>query len=709
MKLKAKLFIFMSILFSIFACIVWCYSESLLEQINEEWGAKFVKKQIIFDKTRTLLPIMKEVALVKKMSQDPSIIEMALKEDDLHVQQKGLEALEHHRSQFKDKSYFAAFVKSQNYYFNDKANHYDGKQFRYTLSATHVNDSWFYEAITKEDDYEINVDKDFTQDITKVWINFLLRHNNKVVGIIGTGLDFDEFIHESVGVEQDGIKNFFISKNLSIQLERDTKQVDYRSITQENGKKHKTLAVILKDKKDIERVSQAMNELEFSKQEGSIRTLWVNYDGKKRLLGIAYLKELGWFSVTLIDSKELALINSFSIFPILSVIFFIALVLVGFALNFLFLNPLSRLKESMYRIEKGNYNINPPIVGTGEIAELSQQFKYMVEFVRDNNLALEEKIKERTEGLMESEQKLNIILDSVEAHIYIKDTKYTYIYANQQVCNYFGKPLAEIIGKDDSAFFDEKTAKEIRETDTKVIQYAQRVSKEEVNTSPNGNITMAFLSIKIPLLREDGTIYGLCGISTDITERKKTEEMIKNLAFYDTLTKLPNRRLLDERLSVMIASSKRNGKFGALMFVDLDNFKPLNDSFGHEAGDKLLIDVGQRLLSCVREIDTVSRFGGDEFIVALGELDSDEGVSKERVLHIAEKILHNVSQPYFLRIMQEDGTHQNIGHHCTASIGVTLFGQNEKNKEHILQRADKAMYNAKNAGRNRIVFYEETE
>lgn len=709
MKLRTKLFIFMLGLFITFSAVLWLYSGALLKNINEDWAERFVKKQIIFDKNRTLLPIMREVSLAKEMSQDPLIIEMALHEEDLSVKQKGIEALERYRLKFQDRSYFMAIVKSQNYYFNDELNQYDGKQLRYVLSPSNANDNWFYDTISEHDDYQINVDKDSTQGVTKVWINFLLQHNGKVIGIIGTGLDFDEFLKESVGIEQEGVKNIFINKALSIQLARDIKLIDYASITQKDGQKHQTIALLLKNQKDIERLKEVMNKLEFSTTQESVNTLWVTFEGKKQLLGIAYLKELGWFSLTLIDSKELAFTNSFNIFPILSILFLVAFFIVGIALNILFLNPLQRLKGIMRRIEKGNYDIDPPIVGTGEIAELSKEFKYMVEFVRANNLALEEKVKVRTEGLIESEQKLNTILDSVEAYIYIKDTKYNYLYANKQTCKYLGKPLEEIIGKDDRTFFDKKTAQELRETDAKVIQYAQRVSKEEVNTNKDGDITMAFLSVKIPLLREDGTIYALCGISTDITERKKVEEMVKNLAFYDTLTKLPNRRMLDERLPVLMAMNKRNEKFGALMFVDLDNFKPLNDSFGHDAGDKLLMEVAQRLLSCVREIDTIARFGGDEFVVALGELDGDALIAKEKAQHIAEKILHKVSQPYILDIMQADGTNRSFEHHCTASIGVTLFGKNEKSKEHILQRADRAMYQAKDLGRNRIEFCEELQ
>lgn len=413
-----------------------------------------------------------------------------------------------------------------------------------------------------------------------------------------------------------------------------------------------------------------------------------------------------WFEK---ENQEIVALNLFNMLLLIGLFFLVALILVGFALNFFILHPINALKNAMHLIQKGHYAINPPSVGTGEIAELSMQFANMVEFVHQNNMQLEEKIKERTEGLLETEWKLNTILDSVDAYIYIKDTNYAYIYANKKTCDYIGRPLEEIVGKDDTMFFEETVATKLREIDRQVIEQGKKISHEEIIPDLKGHIAKAFTSTKLPLFREDGSIYALCGISTDITERKKTEEMIKNFAFYDSLTGLPNRRMLDDRLSFLLAKSKRTDKLGAVMFLDLDNFKPLNDTFGHQAGDILLIEMAKRLTLCVREVDTVARFGGDEFIVALGDLDIDEAISKKQVLKIANKILKAVSVPFSITVMGEDGTRKEITHACTASIGATLFQKYETNKDRIFQRADKAMYVAKSNGRNRVEFIQESQ
>ena len=132
---------------------------------------------------------------------------------------------------------------------------------------------------------------------------------------------------------------------------------------------------------------------------------------------------------------------------------------------------------------------------------------------------------------------------------------------------------------------------------------------------------------------------------TDITERKQMEDQVHQLAFYDTLTHLPNRRLLDDRLSQTMAASKRSACYGALMFLDLDNFKPLNDMHGHVVGDLLLIEAADRLEACVREMDTVARFGGDEFVVMISDLDADKSRIDAQARLIAEKIRVALSDP----------------------------------------------------------------
>ncbi|MFA6971722.1 MAG: sensor domain-containing diguanylate cyclase [Gallionella sp.] len=191
-------------------------------------------------------------------------------------------------------------------------------------------------------------------------------------------------------------------------------------------------------------------------------------------------------------------------------------------------------------------------------------------------------------------------------------------------------------------------------------------------------------------------------VMTDITDRIKNEEEIRKLAFYDALTQLPNRRLLNDRMDQAMAASRRSGRYGALMFVDLDNFKPLNDRYGHNVGDLLLMEAARRITRCLREMDTVARFGGDEFVVLLGELDASHNESILLARVVAEKIRTALAEVY--RLKTQDTVE--LEHHCTSSIGVVLFINHLTPPEDILKWADMAMYKAKEGGRNRVIFFE---
>ena len=212
-------------------------------------------------------------------------------------------------------------------------------------------------------------------------------------------------------------------------------------------------------------------------------------------------------------------------------------------------------------------------------------------------------------------------------------------------------------------------------------------------------------------MRENGETVHLA-VTRDITKRHQAEvernallEEIRHLAYFDALTGLPNRRMLNDRLSQAMASSKRNVLYGALMFLDLDNFKPLNDMHGHSVGDLLLIEVAKRLSACVREVDTVARLGGDEFVVMIEALDADKDQSTEQAAKVAEKIRASLGAPYRLTVVQPGEQEKSVEHHCSASIGVVLFIDHEATQNDLMKLADAAMYQAKDAGRNVVQFY----
>ena len=312
-------------------------------------------------------------------------------------------------------------------------------------------------------------------------------------------------------------------------------------------------------------------------------------------------------------------------------------------------------------------------------------------------LLLRREVNRKTRSLQSSEEKLATILNSVEAYIYIKDPGLRYQYVNRKVAELFRMPPSEIIGKTDAAFFDPETVGKLTLNDRHVIDDGERVEIEEVNRSADGMDSRTYLSVKLPLRRSDGSIYALCGISTDITQHKRTQAAIHQLAFFDALTNLPNRRLLLERMHAALGASDRNRECGALLFIDVDNFKDLNDTLGHQVGDLLLQQMALRLVSCTRSQDTLARQGGDEFVVMLQSLGSNMDEAAQQARNVAEKICQQLSETYHL-----DGQQ----FRSSVSIGVAMFLGKGISQDELLKQADLAMYRSKAEGRDRISFFD---
>tara|TARA_R110002167_G_scaffold110677_9_gene281527 strand:+ start:27865 stop:29049 length:1185 start_codon:yes stop_codon:yes gene_type:complete len=190
--------------------------------------------------------------------------------------------------------------------------------------------------------------------------------------------------------------------------------------------------------------------------------------------------------------------------------------------------------------------------------------------------------------------------------------------------------------------------------------------------------------------------------------KERAEQANLELALLDPLTSLGNRRMLENTLKLALRNSVRTKQIGAILLIDLDEFKPLNDSYGHGIGDQLLVEVSYRLKECVKNDDTVVRMGGDEFVVSLNDLGTEPRLARDNALLVAERILSEISRPYQCLTFALDGEQrQRIQHECTCSIGIAFFVSNEVSEEKLLTNADLAMYKAKEQGRNRIVVHQD--
>jgi diguanylate cyclase (GGDEF)-like protein/PAS domain S-box-containing protein len=286
------------------------------------------------------------------------------------------------------------------------------------------------------------------------------------------------------------------------------------------------------------------------------------------------------------------------------------------------------------------------------------------------------------------------LLDKARDAIVVSDIGDRVVYWNKSAERLYGWEAGEVMGQPVSALLadDDATARHARAQLLASGEWTGEVARRRKQGSP------VLVEARWTLVRDDqGAPQSVLMIDTDITQRKAAEAKIQKLAFYDALTSLPNRQLLQDRLHKALATSQRHGSGGALLCIDLDNFKTLNDTLGHDKGDMLLQQVAMRLVSCVREMDTVSRLGGDEFVVVLEELIGSVEEVGGHARRIGEKILNTLAEPYRL---------EGYEHQSTASMGVARFGPGTESVGELLKQADIAMYQAKNAGRHTLRFFD---
>ena len=283
------------------------------------------------------------------------------------------------------------------------------------------------------------------------------------------------------------------------------------------------------------------------------------------------------------------------------------------------------------------------------------------------------------------------LLQTAHDGFWLVDSRGFLLEANQAYAGMSGYSIEELRGMHVSQLEGEQSEDDVKAHIARVIAQGYDVF-ETRHRHKDGRLIN--IEVSTSYLSEAQQFVAFC---RDISSRKKAEEKIELLAFYDPLTHLPNRRLLSDRLQHALVSSVRNGKTGALLFIDLDNFKSLNDTLGHDVGDLLLQKVAERLTACVREGDTVARLGGDEFVVLLEDLSPAEIEAATQTEIVAHKILFSLNRLYQL------GAH---AYHNTPSIGAALFGKGKTGIEDVLKQADIAMYQAKNAGRNTFRFFD---
>lgn len=468
--------------------------------------------------------------------------------------------MERYRKNFSDHSYFVAMAGSGRYYHNNAQNAYAGKELRYQLDKNDINHTWFFELLRSNRDLQINVSPDTHLGVVKVWINVLLRDGDTPVGIVGTGLDLGDFLANVIEEGTPGITSLFVDHTGAIQLHRDQSLIDFASISRGKDKKTpKSLELLLGHPEDVQAVRQAMHTVEEKPQ--TVATTFVQVNGRRHMAGIAYLPEIDWYEVTLLDLDVLLPPHYF--YGILGVYIFtvlVALVFFNLVLNRLVLSPLSSLDQAMARVASGeDPSSQLPHQGAGEVQRLIRHFSKMTASVLQARRELESKVEERTAAL-------------------------------------------------------------------------ERIAK------------------------------------------------------IDPLTELFNRRGMGERLQSELDRAQREYTHMGLLWLDVDWFKSINDTYGHAIGDEALKLVARTLKELIRPYDVAARWGGDEFVVLL------QTATQETLNTLGERIVQAVAAATGLNDAQ--------GHPIRLSISVGGYlAQQGEGLDRLLQNADQALYAAKAAGR----------
>ena len=379
-----------------YAAFTWIVNSTVIQL-----GTLFAEKQVLYDRYRGLETLMREVSLAETLAGSQAVRDWALHEDEPAYKQRGLAELEHFRRSFVDRSYFFVIGASGNYYFNDAANAFAGNQLRYRIEANNPRDAWYFATAALGSGCHLNVDNDAHLQLTKVWMNCVIREGGRVLGVLGTGIDLSAFIQEVVNVPQLGVSTMFVDRRGAIQAHRDQNMVDLRSLSDVEDERRSVFSLL-----DTATDKLALRALldEVADGQNLVKSEFMSIGGKRTLVGVGYLDKLGWFNVTLMDVDS---IIDRRLFVPIGLLLAAVMALVATVMVLVFkrqvLDRLTRLEDVVRAARVGDYW---PALSMGdtrqdEIGRLSGAFTEMAVTVAEHTQSLERKVRERTEELEE--------------------------------------------------------------------------------------------------------------------------------------------------------------------------------------------------------------------------------------------------------------------------------------------------------------------
>ena len=405
-------------------------------------------------------------------------------------------------------------------------------------------------------------------------------------------------------------------------------------------------------------------------------------DGMTRYFSVVSMPEVGWIAYVGVpvstvygEARQRAITAAAIVLAVIALLLLLAITIARRIAK-----PVAELERTAHAVHGGNLGVRAATEGPSEIAAVAREFNAMLD------------------SQQHSVAQLRIAATAFESQesMMVTDASNVILRINRTFTETTGYTAEEIVGQTPRLLKSDRHDADFYRAMWETIHRTGGWQGEIWDRRKNGEMYPKWLSISA--VKDDmGAVTHYIGTHFDISERKQAEEKIHELAFFDQLTGLPNRTLLLDRLNLAMSTSTRSGSFGALLLIDLDNFKTLNDTLGHDMGDLLLKQVAQRLTTCVRAGETVARLGGDEFVVMLADLSTSEIDAATRAKTVCEKIRSTLNQTYQLN---------SLVYHITPSIGATLFRGHLVSIDDLVKQADLAMYKSKETGRNAIHFFD---
>lgn len=370
----------------------------IIDSVVQALSQRFVTQQVYYDRSRTLYPLLQELALARKLARSPSLIEWAVNESDPAARKRGLAELESFRGVFKDKSYFFAIDRSGNYYFNDAENSYARREFRYTLSEASKDDRWYFQTKKNQDECQLNVNNDTELQVTKIWINCLVRQNETIVGVVGTGIELTNFVRDVLNQHQEGVVNMFVDQDGAIQAHPDIRKIDLHTLTKADEEKS-TVFKLLDSDGDRERLRQLLARIRLSANETGAD--YAQMGGAKVLVGVAYMPEIGWFNITVMKPDLWVLGHGFIPLALLMGVSIVLTILaISLLLHRLVLRRIGRLDRAVAKLKDYDDNSDLRDDSQDEIGRLTNSFVDLSEIVRKNRQNLKQEVEDRTRDLI---------------------------------------------------------------------------------------------------------------------------------------------------------------------------------------------------------------------------------------------------------------------------------------------------------------------